>query len=254
MAHRRRTVGIAGLTKQTQHKETFHKVGSQIEVMRMKQMQEQLDLFRNNLEDFALKYKKSINQNPEFRKQFLTMCAAIGVDPLASKKGFWAEVLGVGDFYFHLGVQIIEVCMRTRSANGGLIDLTELQRHLQKMHARRNEISMDDIERAVKHLRELGEGFNILSVGSKKMLQSVPSELNNDHTTVLALAQEEERFYVTASLLMKTLKWNSQRINSVIEFLLQEGIAWVDDQAPEGECRFYFLSLINQNNLSAEPT
>jgi EAP30/Vps36 family len=33
------------------------------------------------------------------------MCS---VDPLASKKGFWSEVLGVGDFYYELSVQITE--------------------------------------------------------------------------------------------------------------------------------------------------
>jgi len=32
------------------------------------------------------------------------MCANIGVDPLASNKGFWAELLGIGDFYYELGM------------------------------------------------------------------------------------------------------------------------------------------------------
>ena len=41
-----------------------------------------------------------------FRAQFHTMCASIGVDPLASNKGMWAEVLGFGDFYYELGVQV----------------------------------------------------------------------------------------------------------------------------------------------------
>lgn len=31
------------------------------------------------------------------------MCAKVGVDPLASNKGFWAELLGIGDFYYELG-------------------------------------------------------------------------------------------------------------------------------------------------------
>ena len=34
------------------------------------------------------------------------MCQKIGVDPLASHKGFWAQLLGVGDFYYELGVQV----------------------------------------------------------------------------------------------------------------------------------------------------
>jgi len=36
-----------------------------------------------------MEHKKEINQNPVFRNQFLSMCKEIGVDPLASKKGFW---------------------------------------------------------------------------------------------------------------------------------------------------------------------
>lgn len=46
-------------------------------------MQEQLKVFKNNLEEFAKKYKKEINKNPEFRKYFADMCSKIGVDPLA---------------------------------------------------------------------------------------------------------------------------------------------------------------------------
>jgi ESCRT-II complex subunit VPS22 len=40
------------------------------------------------------------------------MCNSIGVDPLASNKGFWAQLLGFGDFYYELAVQIIEICIR----------------------------------------------------------------------------------------------------------------------------------------------
>lgn len=34
-------------------------------------------------------------------------------------KGFWSEMLGVGDFYYELGVQIIEVCLALKHRNGG---------------------------------------------------------------------------------------------------------------------------------------
>jgi hypothetical protein len=37
------------------------------------------------------------------------MCASIGVDPLASGKGFWSNMLDIGDFYYELAVQIVEV-------------------------------------------------------------------------------------------------------------------------------------------------
>lgn len=48
--------------------------------------------------------QNDIRKNPIFRSQFHEMCAKVGVDPLASNKGFWAELLGIGDFYYELGV------------------------------------------------------------------------------------------------------------------------------------------------------
>ena len=44
------------------------------------------------------------------------MCANVGVDPLVSNQSTWAQLLGLGDFYYELGVQVIEACLATRSA------------------------------------------------------------------------------------------------------------------------------------------
>lgn len=46
------------------------------------------------------------------------ICACI---VFVASKGFWAEMLGVGDFYYELGVQIVEVCMATNHRNGGKV-------------------------------------------------------------------------------------------------------------------------------------
>lgn len=82
-----------------------------------------MDTFRTNLQEFAYKYKDEIKRNAEFRKQFQDMCAVVGVDPLASSKGFFAELLGVGDYYYELAVQIIEICnsMQDRTGNWQII-------------------------------------------------------------------------------------------------------------------------------------
>ena len=55
------------------------------------------------------------------------MCSSIGVDPLASGKGFWSNMLDIGDFYYELGVQIVEVCMASAHKTGGLMELGELR-------------------------------------------------------------------------------------------------------------------------------
>ena len=39
-------------------------------------------------------------------------------------KGFWSG-LGLGDFYYELGVKVVGVCAATREENGGLIALDD---------------------------------------------------------------------------------------------------------------------------------
>jgi len=50
-----------------------------------------------------------------------------------ANKGFWAELLGVGDFYYELAIQIIDLCLSKRDRNGGLVELGELKRNLEKI-------------------------------------------------------------------------------------------------------------------------
>lgn len=42
-----------------------------------------MEMFKNNLEDFAVKHREDIRRDPEFRLQFQEMCSSVGVDPLA---------------------------------------------------------------------------------------------------------------------------------------------------------------------------
>ena len=119
------------------------------------------------MQDFASKHKDRINSDPEFRHQFHVMCKSIGVDPLASNKGFWSDLLGVGDFYYELGVQIIQICLATRHVNGGIISLSELRDRIRNSKSRsRQNTSDDDIKRAVEKLSVLGSGFQIIEVWS----------------------------------------------------------------------------------------
>eukprot|EP01090_Pellita_catalonica_P021305 TRINITY_DN793_c0_g1_i2.p1 TRINITY_DN793_c0_g1~~TRINITY_DN793_c0_g1_i2.p1 ORF type:complete len:249 (-),score=32.85 TRINITY_DN793_c0_g1_i2:4-750(-) len=244
MAHRRRKVGIKGLSQKNSQRQSFQRVGSNLQDMQMKQIQEQLDVFKKNLEDFAQKYKKSINKNPEFRAQFQVMCTSIGVDPLASNKGFWAELLGVGDFYYHLSVQIVEICIRTRPRNGGLLEMNELLVLLNKLRGSDSQkICTDDIERAIKKIKILGDGFNVIKVGNKKLVQSVPCELSSDNTALMALAQD--KFFITEAEALHTLGWSAERFHTAINILLQEGMAWIDDQASSRQ--FWFPSLVKKS-------
>lgn len=51
-------------------------------------------------------------------------------------------------------------------------------------------VCRDDVERAIKKLRCLGNDFTIIRLSdSRHFVQSVPGELNMDHTKVLTLAE-----------------------------------------------------------------
>lgn len=155
---------------------------------RAKHVEEQLATFKTHLEGFAAKHRNDINRDPEFRRAFAKMTKAIGVDPLASSKGFWGELLGVSDFYYEAGVQIVDICLSTRALNGGLISLTELTQRLTRMRGgaaaaaaaggagaaapsagagRKHEaISVDDVQRTIAKLSVLGGGYRIITLAA----------------------------------------------------------------------------------------
>ncbi|KAJ1693159.1 hypothetical protein LUZ63_009857 [Rhynchospora breviuscula] len=235
----RRRPGIAGLQSAAAARDQYRLVGEHVAKVRTDLMKEQLATFRTQLEDFARKHKNDIKKNPTFRAQFHEMCAKVGVDPLASNKGVWAELLGIGDFYYELGVQIVEICIATRSENGGLINLEELRTRLcRRRKCSRESLSEDDCLRAISKLKVLGSGFEVISVGRKRLVRSVPTELNKDHNEILELAQAQG--FVTVDQLEQTLSWTSGRAIDALQALLKEGLAMIDDGHRDGRRRYWF--------------
>ncbi|KAL0270139.1 UNVERIFIED_CONTAM: hypothetical protein PYX00_007637 [Menopon gallinae] len=234
----RRRAGIGAIQKKNLEQEKYRGKGTELQENQLEQMSRQMDVFRVNLEEFASKHKHDIKSNPQFRRQFQEMCAAIGVDPLTSGKGFWS-VLGIGDFYYELAVQIIEVCIATSPKNGGLITLEELRRRLIRARGQRKEhqeITLDDLLRAAKKLKVLGAGFSVVPVSKGQYLvQSVPGELSMDHTAVLHAASIKDKAYVSVSMLMNSLSWERERAQKALDYMIKQGLAWIDRQDPKEE-------------------
>ncbi|XP_077981508.1 vacuolar-sorting protein SNF8-like [Glandiceps talaboti] len=241
----RRAGGVGAINKKRLAEAKFKDKGTSIAADQLTQMSKQLEAFRTYLEDFAGKHKNEIRKNPEFRTQFQEMCATIGVDPLASGKGFWSEMLGVGDFYYELGVQTIEVCLATQHRNGGLLYLNELLQRVKTTRGKSKQaqdVSVDDLMRAIKKLKILGNGFTLLKVGdgNNYLVQSVPAELNMDHTSVLQAAKDTG--HISVPQLKKQLGWEEERSTLAINYMVKEGLAWVDDQA-RPETLYWFPGL-----------
>lgn len=221
-------LGAGGLASRQAVQERAQDVGEQLATQHRQQMVEKSNVFKDRLEDFARKHKAEIIKNPDFRSKFNRMCMAIGVDPLASKKGMWGA-LGMGDFYYELGIQMIQVCMERRAQSGGLDSANEV---LQVLRVRRGpkaqSIDLEDMERAVKSLKALGRSLDIVSLkGKDKMIQSVPFELSHDHTH--ALEHATTTGYTSVPALQEALGWQEARAIAAVDFLVNEGMAWVDN-------------------------
>jgi len=237
--------------KKAQQEAKFQEKANEMAQEQLRRLSEQMDVFRNNLQEFASKYKKDIRRNPEFRRQFQEMCATVGVDPLQSSGNFWTKLLGVGDFYYELAVQILEVCLSTSHRNGGLMVVEELHERVLKSRraAKRSsqdkkdeDISIDDLIRAIEKLSALGGGIKLIPSGKTFIVQSVASELSMDQTVIAQKALTNDG-HVDKQLLVRELNWSEERATKALKDLVMEGIVWVDNQAPDRQIWYWFPGL-----------
>jgi len=172
-----------------------------------------------------------------FVMPFQQMCASIGVDPLAGprKGGWWAEVLGLGDWQHELGVQIVDICINTRERNGGLIAVSELVRMLSKLRGveasdKAGGITEDDVVRSIQTLEPLGAGYQVVNVGDRLMVRSSVKELDGDQATILALAQRMGGRFEEQHLVDET-RWTIDRTRVAMDnMVIRDGLCWVDEQ------------------------
>ena len=243
---RRRTPGLSSLTSSRLQTHHYSAHGAALRNRNAETLQAQLAVFQSLVHNFALTHAKDIRANPEFRAEFARMCSALNIDFLASSYqreadggSIWAQLLGgsVNDFYFNLGVLIVEECRATRAENGGLMSVDDVRARISAGRAGSvgggMQVSDDDIKRAVDSLAPLGSCFSIMKIGHRSLIRSVPKELNTDQSTVLEAAQVLG--YVTISMLQLNLGWERPRAHAVIEDLMADSLVWVDTQVGENE-------------------
>jgi ESCRT-II complex subunit VPS22 len=250
--HRLGGAGLAALHRQQESLKSFDVLSNQLSTAQVENLHAQLDQFRAALTHFATHHRADIRGDPRFRRAFQQMCASIGVDPLAGPRrgGWWEEALGLGDWQGELGVQIVDVCVSTRERNGGLIELAELVRILSRLRGLEGgaggAITEEDVVRSIQALKALGAGYEVLEFGhghgGRKMVRSVPKELDADQMVVLAVAAEQGG-KVDEELLIRRNAWNAERARAVLQnMLLTDGTCWLDEQdGPDGMGRAYWI-------------
>lgn len=273
----RRGVGIGAVQQRAAVQQSYTAVGEDLAAVELEHVQQAVQKFNTGLYEFALKNRKYINKNPTFRSQFNYLCQRLHIDPLQTQKSMFNSLLGYGEFYYTLAVQVLDCCIASRDVNGGLITVDELLKLVRQRRSQRpvrpatpngtaksqgdsnssdSEINEDDILSAIEKIQVLGNGFRVLdlpvnaarSTTTRKMILSVPTELNTDHITLVQLA-EANNSYVTAELIVMKLGWTHERINSVLNRVLSDGMVWMDDQHTDAQGRrdtaYYVTSLFS---------
>ena len=242
----RRRPGIAGLQLDAAARSRYRALGESVQETKAEHVKATLRSFKSKLEAFALKHAGDIRADPGFRARFHAMCATVGVDPLASSKGAWAEALGLGDWYAALGVAVVEACLASRSVDGGLTDAGRVRAYAARKGFSSSSsadgtlasITDDDVERAAQALSALGSGFSVVKVGERRLVRSVPGELSGDGAAVLEFASGgrdgESGGWTTEERVSQGLGWDPERASAALERLLADGIGLVDDQFAEG--------------------
>lgn len=247
MMHRLGGAGLAAFERQQQSQRSFAELSTALSKTQVDHLQAQLKQFRDALAQFAANHRESITNDPAFRHAFQQMCASIGVDPLAGPRrgGWWAEMLGLGDWHHELGVQIVDVCVSTRQRNGGLIELSELIRLVSKLRGLKGgAISEEDVVRSIKSLKPLGAGYEVIEIGGRKMVRSVVKQLDEDQVAVLAVAREEGG-RVVPDILVQRRGWTHDRATAALEnMLLRDGLCWLDEQDEETDHAYWVMPVL----------
>jgi ESCRT-II complex subunit VPS22 len=234
------------------NKKYVQKKADEIKAVSLQSALDTVQKLEGKLTEFAKRHQADIQNDPVFRQRFLQMCGPLGVDPLSSQKTMWGNLLGgMGDYYHELALKVAEVCLASRSRNGGIISVTEVQRKLQQRTTRFNisdsnskkkKIPKSDLQVAIQKLGKLGGGFRTVDVGSSTMIVSVPTELDQDHMQVLTAAQQLDGCTgLTVDDVVRSTGWGAERVERALELLLQEGMAWLD--VHQGRTYYWITSL-----------
>ncbi|WWD21123.1 hypothetical protein CI109_105604 [Kwoniella shandongensis] len=271
----RKGAGISALSRHTTTTSSYSTLSSSISTSQLSSLQTQLESFRNALVSFSIAHRNDIRKDPAFRHQFQKMCAAIGVDPLAGGpagsgasgsgggvKGWWNEMIGMGEWEFELAVQVVDICVSTRGENGGLIEMGELIRRVERLRrggggagsgptgqnnpskntstvtttssgVGHNEttITPEDILRSLEILSPLGAGYKLHHpTPSSTFIRTIPKSLDTDQSTLLALAATTGGRLRPREVRLQT-GWGEVRVQLALEdCVMREGLGWVDEQ------------------------
>ncbi|OAF71215.1 ESCRT-II complex subunit VPS22 [Intoshia linei] len=211
---RRKLFGKAAIQAEMQKKEEINRKAKEISEQYFKNMQSSMNELTENIKRYSVKYRDEIRYNPDFRQKFAKLCLSTGVDPLASNRGVWSKYFGIGEFYYELTIQLIEICLATEEKYKGFIPMNDLIKLLSNVRKdQKIEITLHDVTIVLDKLKLFGNRYKLVKCDIL-YLQTIPAELSTDHIHVLNFIKSEK--YVTIESSMKKFDWNRVKIEECL--------------------------------------
>jgi hypothetical protein len=151
------------------------------------------------------------------------MCIEIGVDPLASIS-LWSKNLNLAEFYYNLAIQIITIAM----TKGPLIEINVLRNILIK-NMKSTDITINDIEQAIKSVSELKCGFQIVKIKDSKAVVTVPMEKSAKSDEIIEIASENGG-WIGYSIAYNKKGMSKLEFEDAINKLVEHEVCWIDEQ------------------------
>ena len=224
----RRGFGAAGIAKRKDDDDKLGRIGQDLRDDRDDKISTALTALKDKLRNFSAKYRQQITSDPELCQQFLSVCTAIGLDPLVSDKSVWDGIFGGGRFLPEVSVQLLKELSMTRSENGGVMELADC---VKKINIRRGggkyaNVTESDIARCVRELECLGEGVLwIEKINRVSFIFYAPDEIGPDSHFILGEMGATRK--LSMSQILK-FGWAQSRIDLALSQLIRDGIIWLD--------------------------
>ncbi|AWU76586.1 uncharacterized protein C5L36_0C05170 [Pichia kudriavzevii] len=236
--------GISSLHNEVVDQKYKH-LGTALSNEQKEQLLTQLQVFQTALISFQEEHSSEIINDEQIRTTFQEICSAFGIPPLvvaSTLEGQEAEI----ERNNQLCLKMIELCTETRPINGGIITVDDLVELINEDSWVNKDLHMKftskDVLEACSHLKIMGGELQLIQIGKRNYIKSIPQELDVDQSTIIDTANILG--YVSISILRDNFGWKSSRCRSTIDEMISYGILWVDKE-PGHETKYWAASWIN---------
>ncbi|MHA1311974.1 MAG: EAP30/Vps36 family vacuolar-sorting protein [Candidatus Helarchaeota archaeon] len=238
-------MGLREIEKDIELRAKIKKKSPEYMVKELELMLNSVKELRKQIEEFENKYGDLIVENPEYQEKLKKIRLEIGMSEIPSEKfkvkpNMIEKITGKGQFYNQLSVQILNMAKKKILETGGIMTLAEVV--LMINEGRPNDVvSALDVIKAINILEnaDIIPGIKKLDSGIK-IVEFIPVELTPDQSIILNLASKKG--YITLEEILMNTNWTQDRIERVLQTLIDNNIAKVDLSYATGK-RYYFPGL-----------